>query len=98
MKITKRQLRRIIRESINEYSSYGSRRGGYGTMTASDVASMIKKAGWSLAGREGVASILQKRALAANLSKNDLEDRFAKAKISSRDTKSALFQKLGLKY
>ena len=102
MKITKKQLRKIIRETLEEYSHSGYRqapsRGGFGKPTVREIESMIQRAGWSLAGREGIANILQKRALAANLSKNDLESRFAKARISSRDTKSSLFQKLGLKY
>ena len=96
MKITKRQLRRIIRESIDEYSSYGSRRGGYGTMTVRDIERMLPPG--VMRNTPGVSNILQRRALAAGMSKNDLEDKIKAARIKDGEHPRQFFKRLGFKY
>jgi hypothetical protein len=96
MKITKRQLKRIIKEEKQKLLH--EQRGGYGTMTSREVEQMLQRNGWDTRGREGEASILQKRALEQNISKNDLELLFRDARISHRDTARQVFQKLGLRY
>jgi len=96
MKITRRQLRSIIREEKQKLLR--EQRGGYGTMTSREVEQMLQHNGWDTRGREGEASILQKRALEQGISKNDLELLFRNARISHRDTARQVFQKLGLRY
>lgn len=96
MKITKRQLRKIIKEEKQKLLR--EQRGGYGTMTSREAGQMLQRSGWDVRGRVGIASILQKRALEQGLSKNDLELLFRNARISSRDTPHQVFQKLGLRY
>jgi len=96
MKITKTLLRRIIREEKQKLLR--EQRAGYGTMTSREVEQMLNKAGWSTRGREGEASILQKRALEKGLSKNDLEELINTARLSSSDTARGVFQKLGFRY
>ena len=96
MKITKRQLRNIIRESINEYSAYGSRRGGHGAMTVRDIEGMLPAG--VLRNTPGVSSILQRRALAAKMSKNDLAAKIKAAKIKDAEHPRQFFKRLGLKY
>jgi hypothetical protein len=96
MKITRKQLRRIIRESINEYSSYGSRRGGHGTVTVRDIEGMLPRG--VMQKTPGVSSILQKRALAAGMSKNDLADKIKAARIKDNEHPRQFFKRLGFRY
>jgi hypothetical protein len=96
MKITKRQLRRLIKEE--KLKLLREQPGGYGTMTSREVEQMLNKAGWSTRGREGQASIIQKRALEKGLSKNDLEILISRARLSPRDTARQVFQALGFRY
>ena len=118
MKITKRQLRQIIRESLNEfgtrqgsgtYSSYGSRGGsrmhggtgargsGYGgNVTVSDIERMLPAG--VLRNTPGVSSILQRRAIAAKMSKNDLAAKIKVAKIKDGEHPRSFFKRLGFKY
>ena len=96
MKITKRQLRKIIRESLNEYSVYGSRRGGHGTVTVREIEGMLPSS--VLRNTPGVSSILQRRALAAKMSKNDLAAKIKAAKIKDGEHPRSFFKRLGFKY
>ena len=96
MKITKRQLKRIIRESINEYSAYGSRRGGHGTVTVRDIEGMLPAG--VMRNTPGVSSTLQRRALAAKMSKNDLAAKIKAAKIKDGEHPRSFFKRLGFKY
>ena len=96
MKITKKQLRRMIREAINEYSPYGGRRGGYGPMTVRDVEGMLPAG--VMREYPGAASILQRRALAAKMSKNDLEAKIKAARIKDSEHPRQFFKRLGFKY
>jgi len=96
MKITKRQLRRIIKEEKQKLLK--EQRGGYGTMTSREVEQMLNKAGWNTRGQEGQASIIQKRALEKGLSRNDLATLISRARLSPRDTARQVFQKLGFRY
>ena len=96
MKITRHQLRRIIKEEKQKLLR--EQRGGYGTMTSREVEQMLNKAGWNTRGQEGQASIIQKRALEKGLSKNDLGTLINRARLSPRDTARQVFQKLGFRY
>ena len=96
MKITKSQLKQIIKEELSK--TLKEQRGGYGTMTSREVEQMLNKAGWTTLGREGQASIIQKRALEKGLSRNDLATLIAGAGLLPRDTARQVFQKLGFRY
>ena len=96
MKITRRQLRRIIRESLNEYSAYGIRRGGHGTVTVKDIEGMLPAG--VMRNTPGVSSTLQRRALAAKMSKNDLAAKIKAAKIKDGEHPRSFFKRLGFKY
>jgi hypothetical protein len=96
MKITKRQLKRLIKEEKQKLLH--EQRGGYGTMTSREVEQMLNKAGWPTRGREGQASIIQKRALDQGLSRNDLGSLISRVRLSPRDTARQVFQKLGFRY
>ena len=96
MKVSKRQLKRIIREEKQKLLR--EQYGGYGAMTSREVEQMLNRVGWTTRGREGEVSILQKRALEKGLSKNDLEALISRARLSPRDTARQVFQKLGLRY
>ena len=96
MKITRNQLRKIIRESLNEYSAYGSHRGGYGPMTVRDIENMLPAS--VMRNTPGVSNVLQRRALAAKMSKNDLEAKIKAAKIKDGEHPRQFFKRLGFKY
>ena len=96
MKITKSQLRQIIRESLNEYRSYAPHRGGHGTVTVRDIEGMLPAG--VLRNTPGVSSILQRRALAAKMSKNDLAAKIKAAKIKDGEHPRSFFKRLGFKY
>ena len=91
-----RKLRKIVRQSLNEYSAYGSRRGGHGTVTVRDIEGMLPSG--VLRNTPGVSSILQRRALAAKMSKNDLAAKVKTAKIKDDEHPRSFFQRLGFKY
>ena len=99
MKITKYQLRKIIRESLNEYrgNQFGSsRRGGHGAPTVREIEAMLPAG--VMRNTPGVSSILQRRALAAGMSKNDLADKIKAAKIRDTENPLSFFKRLGFKY
>ena len=118
MKITRTQLRKIIRESLNEfgtrqssgtYSSYSSRGGsrmhggtgargsGYGgNVTVTDIERMLPAG--VLRTTPGVSSILQRRAIEAGMSKNDLAAKIKAAKIKDGEHPRRFFGRLGFKY
>lgn len=89
MKITRAQLRQIIKESINEY-------GGYGPVTVRDIERMLPPG--VMREYPGSARILQRRALDAGMSKNELEDKIKAARIKDREHPRQFFRKLGFKY
>ena len=96
MKITRKQLRQIIKESLNEYSAYGSRRGGHGAMTVRDIERMLPSG--VMRDYSGSARILQRRALDAGMSKNELEDKIKAARIKDNEHPRQFFKRLGFKY
>ena len=96
MKITRAQLRQIIKESINEQGSYGARRGGYGTVTVRDIERMLPPG--VMREYSGAARILQRRALDAGMSKNELEDKIKAARIKDNEHPRQFFKRLGFKY
>ena len=96
MKVTKRQLQSIIREAINEYSAYGSSRGGHGPVTVRDIERMLPPG--VMREYPGSARILQRRALDAGMSKNELEDKVKAARIKDREHPRQFFRRLGFKY
>ena len=96
MKITRAQLRQIIKESINEQGSYGARRGGYGAVTVRDIERMLPPG--VMRDYSGSARILQRRALDAGMSKNELEDKIKAARIKDREHPRQFFKRLGFKY
>ena len=99
MKITRKQLRQIIKEAINEYrgSPYVSqRRGGHGPMTVRDIERMLPPG--VMREYPGAANVLQRRALAAKMSKNDLEDKIKAARIKDNEHPRQFFKRLGFQY
>ena len=81
---------------INEQGSYGSRRGGYGPVTVRDIERMLPPG--VMREYPGSARILQRRALDAGMSKNELEDKVKAARIKDRDHPRQFFKRLGFKY
>ena len=91
MKITKGQLRQIIREAYG-----GQTRGGFGPMTVMDVESMLPHA--IVQKYPGVTSDLQTQALQAGLTTNQLADEIEAAKISDWEHPSKFFPRLGFRW
>ena len=96
MKITRKEIRKIIRESLNEYSAYGSRRGGHGAVTVRDIERMLPPG--VMRDYSGSARVLQRRALDAGMSKNELEDKIKAARIKDNEHPRQFFKRLGFKY
>ena len=92
MKITRRQLRRIIRESM-----YGGQaRGGFGSMTVRDIEGMLPPA--IVQKYPGAASDLQSQALQAGFTANELADKIEGAQISDWEHPSQFFPRLGFRW
>jgi len=92
MKITKRQLRRVIRESM-----YGGQaRGGFGSMTVRDIEGMLPRA--IVQKYPGVASALQVQALQAGFTTNQLADEIETIRISDWEHPSQFFERLGFRW
>lgn len=97
------------RQSSGTYSSYSSRGGarsaggrgyrgsGYGSgVTVTDIERMLPAG--VLRNTPGVSSILQRRALEAKMSKNDLAAKIKAAKIKDGEHPRQFFKRLGFKY
>jgi len=92
MKVTRRQLRRIIRESM-----YGGQsRGGFGNMTVRDIESMLPRA--IVQKYPGAANALQVQALQAGYTTNQLADKIEAAQISDWEHPSQFFPRLGFRW
>ena len=89
MKLTKARLQQIIREEINEY-------GGHGPVTVRDIERMLPSG--VMRNYSGAARILQRRALDAGMSKNDLENKIKAARIRDDEHPSQFFKRLGFEY
>lgn len=108
MKLSKTKLKQIIKEelegssrdgAINEYGSYGSygsRRGGHGTVTVRDIEGMLPSG--VMQNYPGAANILQRRALDAGMSKNDLAAKISAARIKDNEHPRQFFRRLGFEY
>tara|TARA_Y100000592_G_scaffold97341_1_gene167874 strand:+ start:6305 stop:6859 length:555 start_codon:yes stop_codon:yes gene_type:complete len=79
-----------------QLESYGMRRGGHGKMTARDIEGMLPPG--VMKNTPGVSSILQRRALAAKMSKNELAAKIKAAKIKGNEHPRQFFKRLGFKY
>ena len=97
------------RQSSGTYSSYSSRGGarstggrgyrgsGYGSgVTVTDIERMLPAS--VLRNTPGVSSILQRRAMEAKMSKNDLAAKIKAAKIKDGEHPRQFFKRLGFKY
>ena len=92
MKITKRQLRRIIKEAARG----GETRKSRGNMTIRVIEGMLPPA--IIQKYPGAASALQIQALQAGLTTNQLADEINEAQISDWEHPSQFFQKLGFRW
>jgi hypothetical protein len=95
MKITKSQLKQIIKEELEE--AYGGRsRGGFGNMTVGDIERMLPPG--VIQKYPGASRILQKRALEAGLTTKELADKIEAAQIRHGEHPSNFFSRLGFKW
>ena len=92
MKITKRQLRRVIKEAV--YG--GETRGGFGNMTVRDIEGMLPRA--IVQKYPGAASALQAQALQAGFTTNQLADEIEAIRISDWEHPSQFFERLGFRW
>ena len=92
MKVTKRQLRRIIKEAVHG----GVTRNLFGSMTVRVIEGMLPPA--IIQKYPGAASALQVQALQAGLTTNQLANEINEAQISEWEHPSHFFQKLGFRW
>jgi hypothetical protein len=99
LKVVNKQLDLIVGEEskpMQETSDDRRTRGGYGSPTVKDIEGMLPAGVKD--NTPGVASVLQRRALEAKMSKNDLAAKIKAAKIKDGEHPRQFFKRLGFKY
>lgn len=85
-----------VRDKVENMQKTLDEQGGHGPPTVKDIEGMLP------AGVKdktpGVSSVLQRRALEAKMSKNDLAAKIKAAKIKDGEHPRQFFKRLGLKY
>ncbi len=97
MRITKRQLRRIIKEELSNINEYGGQtRGGHGGPTRSAVEKMLPRS--VLQKYPGVVSILIKRSDTEGWNANQLADKVKFARVRDGEHPRQFFNRMGIKW
>jgi len=96
LKVVRTELKTIVGEESKPMQETLDEQGGHGPPTVKDIEGMLP------AGVKdktpGVASVLQRRALKAEMSKNDLAAKIKAAKIKDGEHPRQFFKRLGFKY